>query len=68
MPRGRLRVYLGVGPGVGTTHAMLDEARRRAARGTDVVVGVLDPRGRPGLVSLADTLPAPQRTADWTLR
>ena len=33
-----LRVYLGYAPGCGTTAAMLDEARRRASRGTDVVV------------------------------
>lgn len=61
MPRGRLRVYLGVGPGVGATHAMLDEARRRAGRGTDVVVGVLELPDRPGLSTLAEGLP---RTGD----
>jgi two-component system sensor histidine kinase KdpD len=44
-----LRVYLGVAPGVGTTWAMLDEARRRAERYTDVVIGVLDDAGRPAL-------------------
>jgi two-component system sensor histidine kinase KdpD len=32
------RVYLGYSRGVGATTAMLDEARRRSARGTDVVV------------------------------
>jgi two-component system sensor histidine kinase KdpD len=36
--RAILRVYLGYGPGAGTTTAMLDEGRRRAGRGTDVVV------------------------------
>ena len=36
---GRLRIYLGAAPGVGKTYAMLDEGRRRAERGTDVVVG-----------------------------
>lgn len=36
--RAILRVYLGYAPGGGTTTAMLDEARRRAGRGTDVVV------------------------------
>ncbi len=36
--RAILRVYLGYAPGCGTTTAMLDEARRRAGRGTDVVV------------------------------
>lgn len=36
--RAILRVYLGYAPGCGTTTSMLDEARRRAGRGTDVVV------------------------------
>jgi two-component system sensor histidine kinase KdpD len=36
--RAILRVYLGYAPGAGTTTAMLDEARRRLGRGTDVVV------------------------------
>lgn len=36
--RAILRVYLGYAPGCGTTTAMLGEARRRAGRGTDVVV------------------------------
>ena len=40
--RGQLRVYLGAAPGVGKTYAMLGEARRRAGRGTDVVVGYLE--------------------------
>ena len=37
--RRQLRVYLGAAPGVGKSYAMLGEARRRAGRGTDVVVG-----------------------------
>ncbi|MFE9557546.1 ATP-binding protein [Streptomyces sp. NPDC006703] len=36
--RGRLKVFLGAAPGVGKTYRMLGEARRRAERGTDVVV------------------------------
>ena len=35
MARGRLRVYLGAAPGVGKTHAMLEEGVRRAGRGAD---------------------------------
>jgi two-component system sensor histidine kinase KdpD len=38
---GNLRLYLGYARGCGTTTVMLDEARRRAGRGTDVVVAVL---------------------------
>ncbi len=43
---GRLRVYLGAAPGVGKTVAMLAEGRRRAERGTDVVVAVVEDHGR----------------------
>jgi two-component system sensor histidine kinase KdpD len=44
--RGNLRVYLGAAPGVGKTFAMLNEGRRRHARGTDVVVGFVETHGR----------------------
>src|SRR6476469_1869534 len=46
MPRGALRIYLGAAPGVGKTFAMLGEAHRRASRGTDVVVGLVETHGR----------------------
>jgi two-component system sensor histidine kinase KdpD len=39
-----VRVYLGYADGSGTTTSMLDEARRRRARGTDVVVAAINPR------------------------
>ena len=45
--RGRLSVYLGAAPGVGKTYAMLDEGHRRLARGTDVVVGLVETHDRP---------------------
>jgi two-component system sensor histidine kinase KdpD len=45
--RGRLRVYLGMAPGVGKTFAMLHEGARRKARGTDVVIGFVETYGRP---------------------
>jgi two-component system sensor histidine kinase KdpD len=41
-PAGHFRIYLGVAPGVGKTYAMLSEGRRRALRGTDVVVGFVE--------------------------
>ncbi|WP_432561036.1 DUF4118 domain-containing protein [Kineococcus sp. SYSU DK003] len=44
--RGRLRVFLGAAPGVGKTFAALDEAHRRAERGTDVVVALVECHGR----------------------
>jgi two-component system sensor histidine kinase KdpD len=54
--RGRLRVYLGAAPGVGKTFAMLGEGRRRAARGTDVVVGLVETHGREHTAELLDGL------------
>jgi two-component system sensor histidine kinase KdpD len=44
--RGHLRIYLGAAPGVGKTFAMLSEGCRRAERGTDVVVGLVETHGR----------------------
>jgi K+-sensing histidine kinase KdpD len=44
--RGRLRIYLGYAPGAGTTCALLNEGRRRAEHGTDVVVASAETRGR----------------------
>ncbi|GAA0479386.1 sensor histidine kinase [Paractinoplanes deccanensis] len=46
MARGELRIYLGAAPGVGKTYAMLEEAHRRAERGTDVVVALVETHGR----------------------
>lgn len=45
--RGRLRIWLGAAPGVGKTYAMLKEGHRRKSRGTDVVIGFVEPHGRP---------------------
>ena len=56
MARGRLRVYLGAAPGVGKTHAMLEEGVRRAGRGAIVVIGVIDENDRHGIAALADGL------------
>jgi two-component system sensor histidine kinase KdpD len=41
---GRLKVFLGYTSGVGKSFRMLDEGRRRFARGQDVVVGAIQPR------------------------
>jgi two-component system sensor histidine kinase KdpD len=41
------RVYLGYARGAGTTTVMLDEARRRSGRGTDVVVASYGVHGKP---------------------
>ncbi|MFB6642780.1 ATP-binding protein [Streptomyces chartreusis] len=56
VPRGRLKVYLGAAPGVGKTYRMLDEARRRAGRGADVVVAFAECHGRPRTAAMLDGL------------
>jgi two-component system sensor histidine kinase KdpD len=56
MARGQLRVYLGAAPGVGKTYKMLEEGRRRWGRGTDVVVGLVEPHGRRIIEDLVDDL------------
>jgi len=47
--RAILRVYLGYARGCGTTSAMLDEARRRAGRGTDVVIASYEVHSPPAV-------------------
>ena len=54
--RGTLRIYLGAAPGVGKTFAMLGEAHRRASRGTDVVVGLVETHDRPRTAEQLDGL------------
>ena len=56
MARGKLRIYLGAAPGVGKTYAMLGEGRRRLARGTDVVVGLVETHGRAHTAEMTDGL------------
>jgi two-component system sensor histidine kinase KdpD len=61
--RGELRIYLGAAPGVGKTFAMLGEARRRAERGADVVVGLVETHGREKTAELLNGLEiVPRRT------
>jgi len=65
VPRGQLRIYLGAAPGVGKTFAALEEAHRRAERGTDVVVGFVEAHGRPATGALVGDLEVvPRRTAE----
>jgi len=64
--RGRLRVYLGMAPGVGKTYRMLEEGHRRLARGTDLVVGFAESHGRPNTLRLLDGLTVvPRRRSEY---
>jgi two-component system, OmpR family, sensor histidine kinase KdpD len=62
MKRGHLRIYVGYAAGVGKTYAMLNEAYRRRARGTDVVIGYVEPHERPvTLAQIRDLETVPRR-------
>jgi two-component system sensor histidine kinase KdpD len=54
--RGRLKVYLGYGPGVGKTYQMLQEGHRLKADGIDVVVGLVETHGRVDTAKLLEGL------------
>ena len=44
--RGRLKIFLGMAPGVGKTYAMLEAAQARRRAGDEVVVGLVETHGR----------------------
>jgi len=54
--RGRLKVFLGMAPGVGKTYEMLAQAARRKAEGGEVLVGVVETHGRRETEALAADL------------
>ena len=63
---GRLKVYLGYGPGVGKTYQMLTEAHRLKSDGIDVVVGLVETHGRPETATLIEGLEVvPRRRVDY---
>ena len=62
---GRLRVYLGMSPGVGKTFEMLSAAQRRRADGEEVLVGLIETHGRGETEALLDGLEVlPRAPAD----
>jgi two-component system, OmpR family, sensor histidine kinase KdpD len=64
--RGRLKVYLGYGPGVGKTYQMLQEAHRLKTEGVDVVVGLVETHGRAQTAQLIAGLELiPLRKVDY---
>ncbi|MEQ1669311.1 MAG: sensor histidine kinase KdpD [Hyphomicrobium sp.] len=54
--RGKLKVFLGMAPGVGKTYAMLSVGKALKAQGVDVVVGVVETHGRSDTAALLDGL------------
>jgi two-component system sensor histidine kinase KdpD len=64
--RGRLKVFLGMCPGVGKTYAMLEAARTELKNGRDVVVGYVETHGRKETDALAEGLPGvPRKRVDY---
>ncbi len=54
--RGRLKIFLGYGPGVGKSFRLFDEGRRRHERGEDVVVAAVQPETSPDVARLIRNL------------
>ena len=54
--RGKLKIFFGMAAGVGKTYAMLEDARRVAAEGVDVVIGIVETHGRVETEALLDGL------------
>lgn len=52
--RGRLKIYLGMAPGVGKTYAMLEGARRLKAQGVDIAIGLVETHGREDTEAMLD--------------
>lgn len=64
--RGRLKIYLGYAAGVGKTYKMLEEAHHLQDDGLDVVIGYIEPHGRPETSRLAEGLEAvPRRIQEY---
>ncbi len=64
--RGRLKVFLGMCPGVGKTYAMLEAAQRESRAGRQVVIGYVESHGRAETDALAASLPRiPRSRAEY---
>lgn len=66
LPRGKLKIFLGMVAGVGKTYAMLEAAVQRKSEGVDVVVGYVETHGRPETEALLAGLPLiPRRQIEY---
>jgi two-component system, OmpR family, sensor histidine kinase KdpD len=64
--RGHYKIFLGMAAGVGKTYRMLQEGRAERAAGRDVVIGYLEPHGRPETETQAEGLERlPRRTVEY---
>src|SRR5216683_3193430 len=60
--RGKLKIFFGMSPGVGKTHAMLQAAREKQTEGCEVVVGIVETHGRKETEALLEGMPIMPRT------
>jgi len=64
--RGRLRIYLGMAPGVGKTYAALQEMHRRKERGTDAVIAFVETYNRPKTIeAIGDLDVIPRKKVEY---
>ncbi len=64
--RGRLKVFVGMSPGVGKTYAMLEAAQRESKAGRDVVVGLIETHARKETEALTTGLSViPRKHIDY---
>ncbi len=64
--RGRLKVFLGMAPGVGKTYEMLQQAARLKAQGQEVLVGLVETHGRKETEAwLKDLAVLPRRPIEY---
>lgn len=54
--RGKLRIFLGMCPGVGKTYAMLKTGLERESRGEKVAIGIVETHGRIETLTIANSL------------
>jgi two-component system, OmpR family, sensor histidine kinase KdpD len=52
--RGRLKIFLGMAPGVGKTYEMLTAGRKKKNDGIDVVIGLVETHGRKETLALVE--------------
>jgi two-component system, OmpR family, sensor histidine kinase KdpD len=65
--RGQLKIFLGYSSGVGKSFKLLDEGRRRHARGEDVVIAVMQPEVDDDIARVIRELEVvPAKTVDGT--
>jgi two-component system sensor histidine kinase KdpD len=64
--RGRLKVFLGMCPGVGKTYAMLEAAQRELKNGRDIIIGYVETHGRKETDALTVGLPLiPRKISEY---